>query len=157
MTLELITGNAVEPWLYGNSTGMSPVAVLVAATFWTWLWGGVGLLLSTPLTVCIVVLGRYVPQLEFLNTLLGDEPVLPQDARLYQRSLAADKRKSLRSSMNIWPSIRLPNFTTACSSLRSTKHKPTRSKATSGATGRSPFFKPCGLWSTSCANAPPGN
>ncbi len=91
--LELITGNAVEPWLYGNSTGMSPVAIIVAASFWTWLWGGVGLLLSTPLTVCIVVLGRYVPQLEFLHTLLGDEPVLPQDARLYQRLLAADQEE----------------------------------------------------------------
>ena len=93
VALELVTGNALEPWLYGTSTGLSPVAILVAATFWTWLWGGVGLLLSTPLTVCIVVLGRYVPQLEFLHTLLGDEPVLPQDARLYQRLLAADQEE----------------------------------------------------------------
>ena len=93
VALELVTGNAVEPWLYGASTGLSPVAIIVAATFWTWLWGGVGLLLSTPLTVCIVVLGRYVPQLEFLHTLLGDEPVLPQDARLYQRLLAADQEE----------------------------------------------------------------
>ncbi len=96
VVLEMVTGNAVEPWLYGTSTGMSPVAVIVAAAFWTWLWGGVGLLLSTPLTVCIVVLGRYVPQLEFLHTLLGDEPVLPQDARLYQRLLAADQEESSR-------------------------------------------------------------
>ncbi len=93
VALELVTGNALEPWLYGTSTGMSPVAIVVAATFWTWLWGGMGLLLSTPLTVCIVVLGRYVPQLEFLHTLLGDEPVLPQDARLYQRLLAADQEE----------------------------------------------------------------
>ena len=93
-TLEVLTGNALEPWLYGTSTGISPVAVIVAAAFWTWLWGGVGLLLSTPLTVCIVVLGRYVPQLEFLHTILGDEPVLPQDARLYQRLLAADQEES---------------------------------------------------------------
>ena len=94
VALELVTGNAIEPWLYGTSTGMSPVAVIVSATFWTWLWGGMGLLLSTPLTVCIVVLGRYVPQLEFLHTLLGDEPVLPQDARLYQRLLAADQEET---------------------------------------------------------------
>ena len=93
VALELVTGNAVEPWLYGTSTGLSPVAIIVAATFWTWLWGSVGLLLSTPLTVCIVVLGRYVPQLEFLHTLLGDEPVLPQDARLYQRLLASDQEE----------------------------------------------------------------
>ena len=93
VAMEVVTGNAVEPWLYGTSTGMSPVAVLVAATFWTWLWGGVGLLLSTPLTVCIVVLGRYVPQLEFLHTLLGDEPVLAHDERLYQRLLASDQEE----------------------------------------------------------------
>ena len=93
ITLEVITSNAIEPWIYGASTGLSPVAVVIAATFWTWLWGGVGLLLSTPLTVCIVVLGRYVPQLEFLHTLLGDEPVLPLDTRLYQRLLAFDQEE----------------------------------------------------------------
>ncbi len=92
-TLELVTANVAEPLVYGHSAGLSPVAILVAATFWTWLWGGVGLLLSTPLTVCIVVLGRYVPQLEFVHTLLGDEPVLPQDARLYQRLLASDQEQ----------------------------------------------------------------
>ena len=93
VTLELLTANVAEPLLYGSSAGLSPVAILVAATFWTWLWGGVGLLLSTPLTVCIVVLGRYVPQLAFVHTLMGDEPVLPQDARLYQRLLAADQEE----------------------------------------------------------------
>ena len=92
--LEMLTGNALEPWLYGASTGLSPVAVIVAATFWTWLWGGVGLLLSTPLTVCIVVMGRYVPQLEFLHKLLGDEPVVPVEARLYQRLLALDEEEA---------------------------------------------------------------
>ena len=93
VTLELLTANVAEPLLYGSSAGLSPVAILVAATFWTWLWGGVGLLLSTPLTVCIVVLGRYVPQLAFVHTLMGDEPVLPQDARLYQRLLAGDQEE----------------------------------------------------------------
>ncbi len=93
VVLELTIANAVEPFLYGASTGISPAAVIVAATFWTWLWGGVGLLLSTPLTVCIVVLGRYLPQLEFLHTLLGDEPVMPPDARLYQRLLALDQEE----------------------------------------------------------------
>ena len=93
VALELTVANAVEPWLYGTSTGLSPVAIIVAATFWTWLWGGVGLLLSTPLTVCIVVLGRYVPQLEFLHTLLGDEAVVPMDAKLYQRLLAFDEEE----------------------------------------------------------------
>ena len=96
VVLEVTTGNAIEPWLYGSSTGLSPMAVIVAATFWTWLWGGVGLLLSMPLTVCIVVLGRYVPQLEFLHTLLGDEPVIPLEARLYQRLLAQDEEEAIQ-------------------------------------------------------------
>ena len=71
IVLELISGNVLEPWLYGASTGLSSIAILAAAIFWTWLWGPVGLLLSTPLTVCLVVLGRHVPQFEFLNVLLG--------------------------------------------------------------------------------------
>ena len=90
VVLELLSNNVVEPWLYGSSTGVSPVAIIVAAVFWTWLWGPVGLLLSTPLTVCLVVLGRYVARLEFLSILLGDEPVLTEEARLYQRMVAKD-------------------------------------------------------------------
>ena len=89
--LELITANLVEPWLYGANTGISSLALLVAAVFWTILWGPAGLILSTPLTVCVVVLGRYVPQLSFLNTLLGDEAVLGADAQIYQRLLAMDQ------------------------------------------------------------------
>ena len=91
VVLELTFVNIVEPMVFSHSTGVSSLAVIVAATFWTWLWGPVGLLLATPFTVCVVVLGRYVPQLEFLHTLLGDEPVLPPDARLYQRLLAGDQ------------------------------------------------------------------
>ena len=74
--VDVLISNFVEPQLYGTSTGISPIAVLVAAVFWTWLWGPVGLLLATPLTVCLVVLGRYVPSLEFLSVILSDEPVL---------------------------------------------------------------------------------
>jgi predicted PurR-regulated permease PerM len=90
VTLELFSNNVLEPWLYGASTGLSPVAVLVAAVFWTTLWGPVGLLLSTPLTVCLVVLGRHVPQLGFFDVLLGDEPALAHEVRFYQRLLARD-------------------------------------------------------------------
>ena len=90
VTLELIVNNVLEPWLYGSSTGLSPVAVLVAAVFWTTLWGPAGLLLSTPLTVCLVVLGRHVPQLAFFDVLLGDEPALPPELKFYQRLLARD-------------------------------------------------------------------
>ena len=76
--------------LYGANTGISSLAILVAAVFWTLLWGPIGLVLSTPLTVCLVVLGRHVPELEFLHVLLGDEPVLTPDMHFYQRMLASD-------------------------------------------------------------------
>jgi predicted PurR-regulated permease PerM len=87
---ELIVANVVEPLLYGANTGISSLAILVAAVFWTLLWGPIGLLLSTPITVCLVVLGRHVPQLEFLHVLLGDEPVLAPETHFYQRMLASD-------------------------------------------------------------------
>jgi hypothetical protein len=89
--LELIIANFIEPWLYGAKVGISSLALLVSAVFWTVLWGPAGLLLSTPLTVCLVVLGRYVPQLSFLHVLLGDEPALAADAQVYQRLLAMDQ------------------------------------------------------------------
>jgi predicted PurR-regulated permease PerM len=88
--IDLMMYNFVEPLLYGTSTGVSPMGILVAAVFWTWLWGPVGLLLATPLTVCLVVLGRYVPKLEFLSVILSDEPVLKPETRFYQRMLAMD-------------------------------------------------------------------
>jgi predicted PurR-regulated permease PerM len=90
LVVELIIENLIEPWLYGSSTGLSTVAILVAATFWTWLWGPIGLLLSTPLTACIVTLGRHVPQLQFLDVLLGNRPVLMPAEGFYQRILADD-------------------------------------------------------------------
>ncbi len=90
MFLELVTGNFIEPWLYGMHTGISSLALLLTTVFWTTLWGPSGLILSTPLTVCLVVLGRHVPQFSFLHVLLGDEPVLEIEAQLYQRLLAMD-------------------------------------------------------------------
>lgn len=95
LVLELVTTNAIEPHLYGTSTGLSPMAVLVAAIFWATLWGLVGLVLATPLTVCLVVLGRYVPQLRFLDVLLGSEPVLLPEERLYQRLLAGNVAEAI--------------------------------------------------------------
>ena len=92
--VELIIANLVEPHLYGGSTGLSSTAVVVAAVFWTWLWGPVGLLLSTPLTACVVVLGRHVPQLRFLDVLLGNEPALTPEETLYQRMLASDPEEA---------------------------------------------------------------
>ena len=90
VVIELISNNLIEPWLYGSRTGLSPLAVIVSAVFWTWLWGPLGLLLSTPLTVCLVVLGRHVPQFEFLDVLFGNEPVLEPHQQLYQRLLSGD-------------------------------------------------------------------
>ena len=90
LLLELISNNVIEPWLYGASTGLSTLSIIVAATFWTALWGPIGLILSTPLTVCLLVLGRYIPSLKFMEVLLGSEPVLGPQQRLYQRLLADD-------------------------------------------------------------------
>jgi predicted PurR-regulated permease PerM len=90
LVIELLTANVVEPLLFGHSTGISPLALLLAAAFWTWLWGPVGLVLSTPLTVILVILGKYVPELQFFEVLLGDEPVLSTDVTFYQRLVARD-------------------------------------------------------------------
>lgn len=96
LVIELISNNVVEPWLYGSSTGLSPVAILLAAVFWTWLWGTVGLLVATPMTVCLAVLGKHVPALAFLDVILGDEPALPPPDRYYQRLLARDEAEALK-------------------------------------------------------------
>ena len=92
--LELLTANYVEPHIYGKHTGLSSLAILVAAAFWTLLWGPVGLVLSVPLTVCLVVMGRHVPALEFLNVVLGDQPVVAPSTCYYQRLLAHDEREA---------------------------------------------------------------
>jgi len=91
IVLELLANQVMEPLLYGRSTGISPVAPIVAAAFWTWLWGPIGLALSAPLTTCLVVLGKYVPQLEFLSVLLGDEESLGAEIGFYQRLVAHDQ------------------------------------------------------------------
>jgi predicted PurR-regulated permease PerM/GAF domain-containing protein len=90
LLMEVVSNNFIEPWLYGSSTGLSPLAVIASAIFWTTFWGPVGLILSTPLTVCLIVVGRYVPQLNFLGTLLGSDPVLAPEEQLYQRLLAGN-------------------------------------------------------------------
>lgn len=94
IVMELISNNIIEPWLYGTSTGISAVAVIVAAVFWGWLWGPVGLLLSTPLTVCLVVLGRHVPRFKILTTLLGEDVQIKPSLRFYQRLLAGDRQRA---------------------------------------------------------------
>jgi predicted PurR-regulated permease PerM len=90
LVVEPIVGHVVEPMVYGHSTGLSPVAVVASATFWTALWGPIGLVLATPLTVCLVVLGRHVERLEFLDVMFGDRPALTPPEIFYQRMLAGD-------------------------------------------------------------------
>jgi predicted PurR-regulated permease PerM len=94
VVIELLISQVIEPNLLGSSTGLSPIAVLVSAVFWTWMWGPVGLLLSMPLTVILVVMGKYVPQLAFLDVLLGDTPVLDPPTRVYQRLIAGDDEEA---------------------------------------------------------------
>jgi predicted PurR-regulated permease PerM len=92
--VELIVANVVEPLVYSRTTGLSALAVIVAALFWTWLWGVVGLLLATPITVCLIVLGRYIRSLQFLDILLGNRPVLSPQESLYQRLLARNPEEA---------------------------------------------------------------
>ena len=120
--LELVTGNLIEPWLYGTHTGISSLALLLTTVFWATLWGPAGLILSTPLTVCLVVLGRHVPQFSFLHILLGDEPVLAAEAQVYQRLLATDDHGARlvldhhlveNSVLQLYDSVLIPTLTMA--------------------------------------------
>lgn len=95
VVVEPIVGYVVEPLLYGHSTGLSPVSVIVSAIFWTWLWGPIGLIMSTPLTLCLVVMGRHVKSLEFFDVLLGDRPALTPVESFYQRILANNPDEAL--------------------------------------------------------------
>ncbi len=126
LVAETVTGHFIEPMLYGRSTGLSPVAVVVAATFWTWLWGPVGLVLSTPMTVCVMVLGRHVKGLAFIELLLGDRPALSPPELFYQRMLAGDATEVTavaeellkeRSLSEYYDSIALPGLRLAQTDL----------------------------------------
>jgi len=95
LVAEAVTGQLVEPLIYGQSSGLSPFSVIVSAIFWSWVWGPVGLLLSTPLTLCLAVMGRHMKGLEFLDILLGDRPPLTPTESFYQRILADDADEAL--------------------------------------------------------------
>ena len=99
LTLELISNNIVEPLVLGRSTGVSPTAMLVSAAFWLFLWGPIGLVLSAPFAVCLVVLGKNIPQLGFLHLLLGDVPALRANVGLYQRLMLGDEPEAARLVM----------------------------------------------------------
>jgi predicted PurR-regulated permease PerM len=110
VTVELIVGQVLEPLLYGHSTGISPVAVVVAAMFWTWLWGPIGLLLSTPLTVCLDVLGRHIDWLRFLDILLGSKSALNPPESFYHRILSGNSDEAFEQAENMLQTDSLSRF-----------------------------------------------
>ena len=110
LVVEIVSNNFVEPWLYSSSTGLSKTAIVVSAIFWAWLWGGTGLLLATPLTVCLAVLGKYIPQLAFLDVLLGSRFAMAPSDQFYQRLLAfrdEEAGKVARDFLKMHPFVEL--------------------------------------------------
>ncbi|OZI26014.1 hypothetical protein CAL26_01260 [Bordetella genomosp. 9] len=110
LAVDLLAGQVMEPWLYGRSTGLSPVAVIIAAIFWSGMWGPVGLILSTPLTLCLVILGRHVEQLQFLDILFGDKPPLTPATTFYQRLLADDPDSAIEQAEELLKSMSLAQY-----------------------------------------------
>ncbi|MGH6878606.1 MAG: AI-2E family transporter [Rhizomicrobium sp.] len=110
LVIEPITGQFIEPLLYGRSMGLSPVAVVVSAVFWTWLWGPVGLFLARPLTMCLVVLGCHFEHLQFLDVLLGDRPALTPAESFYQRMLAGDPDEAVHQAEEFLKDKALPDY-----------------------------------------------
>ena len=99
LVVETLTGQVVEPLVYGKSAGLSPVAIVISAAFWAWLWGPIGLLISTPLTLCLVVMARHVEGLEFVEVMLGDQPALSPPQATYQRMLAGDLVEAIEHAL----------------------------------------------------------
>ncbi|OZI30829.1 hypothetical protein CAL29_22910 [Bordetella genomosp. 10] len=110
VAVDLLAGQVMEPWLYGRSTGLSPVAVIVAAIFWSGIWGPVGLILSTPLTLCLVILGRHVERLQFLDVLFGDKPPLTPATTFYQRLLADDPDSAIEQAEELLKTMSLVDY-----------------------------------------------
>jgi predicted PurR-regulated permease PerM len=98
VVVELIAGQLIEPQLYGHTTGLSPLSVVISAIFWSWLWGPIGLIVSTPLTLCLLVAGRHIKALSLLDVLLGDTQALTMPQRFYQRALSADSTEIIASA-----------------------------------------------------------
>jgi predicted PurR-regulated permease PerM len=110
LVVEPVVGHVIEPLLYGHGTGLSPVAIITSATFWTALWGPVGLVLATPLTICLVVLGRHVERLEFLEVMFGDRPALSPSELFYQRMLAEDPPEAVDKAEEFLKASSLSNY-----------------------------------------------
>ncbi|MDB5337385.1 MAG: hypothetical protein JWN70_3004 [Planctomycetaceae bacterium] len=127
IVLELVTNNAIEPLLFGRTTGVSPTALLISAAFWLFLWGPLGLVLSIPFAVCLVVIGKSIPELHFLAVLLSDEPALTADASFYQRLMLRDPEAAIAiaatyvqqtASRNVYDELLLPTLNRAKCDLR---------------------------------------
>jgi len=138
VVLELLSNNLMEPWLYGKNTGMSAVVILIAAIFWTWLWGFAGLLLATPMTVCLLVIGKHIPQLAFLNILLGNEDVFDSKTRIYHRLLAGDQEEAgqvveaelkVKSVTDVFDTLLIPALALTQSALQRGETEEGRHKA----------------------------
>ncbi|WP_109123966.1 AI-2E family transporter [Dyella sp. C11] len=114
LVVEIVVSQLIEPFLYGHTTGLSPLAVVVAAIFWSWLWGPVGLLMSTPLTLCLVVAGRHVQALDLLNILLGDTPALTMPQRVYQRALSGDSSEIISEARDF---LKRKSFAAYCDAV----------------------------------------
>jgi len=110
VVLEVLAGQVIEPLIYGHSSGLSPVAIILSASFWTWLWGPIGLVMATPLTVCLVVAGRHVERLKFLEIMLGDRPPLKPAQLCYQRLLAADPLEAAEQAHDLLKSASLEDY-----------------------------------------------
>jgi hypothetical protein len=110
LVAEAVTGQVIEPLIYGHSSGLSPFSVIVAAIFWSWVWGPVGLFLSTPLTLCLAVMGRHVKGLEFLDVILGDRPALTPTESFYQRILADDADEVLAQAETMLKDMPLSRY-----------------------------------------------
>jgi predicted PurR-regulated permease PerM len=110
IVVELVLNNVVEPLLYGGSIGVSSVAVILAAIFWTWIWGPIGLVLAMPMTVCLVVMSHYIPQMRFIHILLADQPPLTPSERVYQRLLAFDENEPMRVARGQLKNMPLVSF-----------------------------------------------
>jgi hypothetical protein len=126
LVVEPVVGHIIEPMVYGHSTGLSPVAVVASATFWTALWGPIGLVLATPLTVCLVVLGRHVERLEFLDVMFGDRPALSPPEIFYQRMLAGDPTEASEKAEEFLKERTLSSYLrdsiTSSTQIRSSAH-----------------------------------
>jgi predicted PurR-regulated permease PerM len=107
---EPLMGHAIEPAVFGHQTGLSPVAIVTSATFWTWLWGPIGLIVATPLTLCLVILGQYTKRLEFLHVLLGDQPALTPPESFYQRLIAGDPAELIEQAERQLKDMDLPKY-----------------------------------------------